>query len=174
MHQIHIKNSPTTSFPKAPKGLPIDFYEVHWFNGKLPSQQRILADVGTIAFLRDASKSLDFTDEDEKMGDKRFTDKNWDEATKKYNLDFLVLPNDESDESRDSEDTDYGESIYLEFLDEDQNNSANEDEQKQSTPTKYSKGKHKSTEDNSQEYEMEIEDEYGGTHRRWVEYLAVN
>ncbi|MBW0521314.1 hypothetical protein O181_061029, partial [Austropuccinia psidii MF-1] len=76
---------------------------------------------------RDASKSLDFTDEDEKMGDKRFTDKDWDEATKKYNLDFLVLPNNESDESRDSEDTDYGESIDLEFSDEDQNNSANED-----------------------------------------------
>ncbi|MBW0541894.1 hypothetical protein O181_081609 [Austropuccinia psidii MF-1] len=93
-HRIHIQNAPTTSFPKALKGFPIDFYEFHWLNGKLPSQQGILADVGTIAFLTDASKSLDFTDEDEKMGDKRFTNKNWDEATKKYNLDFLVLPND--------------------------------------------------------------------------------
>ncbi|MBW0537215.1 hypothetical protein O181_076930 [Austropuccinia psidii MF-1] len=95
------------------------------------------------------------------MGDKRFTDKNWDEATKKYNLNFLVLPNDKSDKSRDSEDTEYGESIDLEFSDEDQNDSDNEDDQKESTPTKYSKGKHKATEDNSQEYNMEIENEYG-------------
>ncbi|MBW0507410.1 hypothetical protein O181_047125 [Austropuccinia psidii MF-1] len=96
------------SFQKAPKGFPIDCYEVHWFDGKLPSQQRNLADVGTMEFLTHASKSLDFTNEDEKMGDKRFTDKNWNEATKKYNLDFLVLPDDESDESRDGEDIDYG------------------------------------------------------------------
>ncbi|MBW0580876.1 hypothetical protein O181_120591 [Austropuccinia psidii MF-1] len=81
-HRIHIKNPPTTDFCKAPKGLPIDFYDVCWFNEKLPSQQRNLADVGTIAFLRDATKSLEFKHEDEKMGNKRFTDRSWDEATK--------------------------------------------------------------------------------------------
>ncbi|MBW0580452.1 hypothetical protein O181_120167 [Austropuccinia psidii MF-1] len=57
-HQIHIRNPPTTYFLKAPKGLPIYFYDVCWFDEKLPSQQTNLADVGTIAFLRDATKSL--------------------------------------------------------------------------------------------------------------------
>ncbi|MBW0583621.1 hypothetical protein O181_123336 [Austropuccinia psidii MF-1] len=97
-HQIHIKNPPTTDFPKAPKGLPIDFYNMCWFNEKMLSQRRDLADVGTIAFLRDATKSLEFEDKDEKMGDKSFTDKNWDEATKEYNLDFLFSPEQDSED----------------------------------------------------------------------------
>ncbi|KNZ46350.1 hypothetical protein VP01_733g5 [Puccinia sorghi] len=36
---LRIKNAPTTLFPKAPKGVPIDFYNPDWFNEKRSSQK---------------------------------------------------------------------------------------------------------------------------------------
>ncbi|MBW0564309.1 hypothetical protein O181_104024 [Austropuccinia psidii MF-1] len=161
-HQIHTKNPPTTDFCKAPKGLPIDFYNVCWFNEKLPSQKRNLADVGTIAFLRDATKSLEFKDEDEKIGNKRLTNKRWDEATKEYNLDFLVSPEQDSeDESIGDNDMDYGESIILESSDEYESNNDSENTQYKSKAAKDRKGKQKSNEEDFEADDMELDEEYG-------------
>ncbi|MBW0474534.1 hypothetical protein O181_014249 [Austropuccinia psidii MF-1] len=41
-HQIHIKNPPTTDFPKAPKGFPIDFYDV--FSPEQDSEDESIGD----------------------------------------------------------------------------------------------------------------------------------
>ncbi|MBW0554197.1 hypothetical protein O181_093912, partial [Austropuccinia psidii MF-1] len=103
-----------TSFPKAPKGLPIDFYNPMWFNSKLPAQRRNLADIGSVAFVKDPRESLEFKDDSEKLGDQSFTHKNWDHATKKYNLDFLAMQETDSDDESSNEDADYGESINIE------------------------------------------------------------
>ncbi|MBW0565233.1 hypothetical protein O181_104948 [Austropuccinia psidii MF-1] len=93
-----------TSFPKAPKGLPLYFYNPKWFNSKLPAQRKNLADVANVAFLNNPTDSIEFKDENKKLGDRSFTNRNWDRATKKYNLDFLVEPESDSDEiSTDAE-----------------------------------------------------------------------
>ncbi|MBW0576245.1 hypothetical protein O181_115960, partial [Austropuccinia psidii MF-1] len=76
--QVHIKDPPLTHFPKAPKGLPLEFYDPKWFNSKLPAQRKNLANVGTVAFLKYPTDSLEFKVDDERLGDKRFTNRNWD------------------------------------------------------------------------------------------------
>ncbi|MBW0548052.1 hypothetical protein O181_087767 [Austropuccinia psidii MF-1] len=83
--QVHIKDPPLTHFPKAPEGLPLDFYDPKWFNSKLPAQRKNLADVGTVAFLKDPTDSLEFKVDDERLGNKRFTNRNWERAIKKSN-----------------------------------------------------------------------------------------
>ncbi|MBW0554359.1 hypothetical protein O181_094074 [Austropuccinia psidii MF-1] len=161
-HQIHIENPPTTDFPKAPKGLPIDFYYVHCFNEKPPSQQRNLEDVGTIAFLRDATKSLEFKDEDEKMGNKRFTDKNWNEDTKEYNLEFLVSPEQDSkDQSIGYNDMYCGKSIILESSYEYESNNDSDNTQYKSKTEKDRKGNQKANEEYFEADDMELYEEYG-------------
>ncbi|KNZ60723.1 hypothetical protein VP01_15107g1 [Puccinia sorghi] len=46
-----IKNAPMTIFPKAPKGLPIDFYDPEGFNERPPAQIRVIANVHSVDFL---------------------------------------------------------------------------------------------------------------------------
>ncbi|MBW0560292.1 hypothetical protein O181_100007, partial [Austropuccinia psidii MF-1] len=112
--RLRLKDPPITSFPKSPKGLPIDFYNTMWFNSKLPAQRRNLADIVSVAFVKDPRESLEFKDDSEKLGDRSFTHKNWDRATKKYNLDFLSMQETDSDDESSNEESDYGESIDIE------------------------------------------------------------
>ncbi|MBW0461352.1 hypothetical protein O181_001067 [Austropuccinia psidii MF-1] len=120
-HQIQIKNSPIELFPKAPKGLPLDFYDVKRFNSKLPAQHKNISDVGSIAFLRDPTTSLKFESPDEKMGDVKFTDKNWDDATKDYNLNFSVsVEYNSDDKSSEGTESYYGESVEMKTSDKEE------------------------------------------------------
>ncbi|MBW0516713.1 hypothetical protein O181_056428 [Austropuccinia psidii MF-1] len=80
---------------------------------ELTSQRRNSANIENVAFLKDPTESLAFKDSDEKLGDKSFTNRNWDSATRKYNLNFLIEPESDSAESSKDEDMDYGESISL-------------------------------------------------------------
>ncbi|MBW0565964.1 hypothetical protein O181_105679 [Austropuccinia psidii MF-1] len=96
------------------------------------------------------------------MGNKRFTNKNWDEATKEYNLDFLVSPEQDSgDESIGDNDTDYGESIILESSDEYESNNDSDITQCKSKAAKDRKGKQKSNEEDFEADNMELDEEYG-------------
>ncbi|KNZ51783.1 hypothetical protein VP01_3812g2 [Puccinia sorghi] len=61
-HRLRVKNGLITIFPKAPKGLPLDFYDVNWFNNKLPAQRQNLANIDLVAFLPDPLDSLRFKD----------------------------------------------------------------------------------------------------------------
>ncbi|MBW0470898.1 hypothetical protein O181_010613 [Austropuccinia psidii MF-1] len=106
--RVNIKEPPLTHFPKEPKGLPLEFYDTKWFNSKLPEQSKNLADVGTVAFLKDPTDSLEFKFDDERLGNKHFTDQNWDHATTKYNSDFLAGQELDSNEQSRNEETDYG------------------------------------------------------------------
>ncbi|MBW0466216.1 hypothetical protein O181_005931 [Austropuccinia psidii MF-1] len=119
--QLRLKDPPMTSFPKAPKGLPIDFYNPTWFNSNLPAQRRNLADIGSVAFVKDPRESLELKDYSEKLGDRSFTHKNWDHATKKYNLDFLAMQETDSDDESSNEESDYGESIDIESSTQEEN-----------------------------------------------------
>jgi hypothetical protein len=112
--RIRVKDSPNTVFPKAPKGLPIDFYDAEWFNEKLPSQRQNLANIDTVAFLSNPNNSLQFKDPIEKLSNKRFAEERWEDATKPYNMDFLTPKEQDSDSNDENGDSDYGESIDLE------------------------------------------------------------
>ncbi|MBW0578557.1 hypothetical protein O181_118272 [Austropuccinia psidii MF-1] len=96
------------------------------------------------------------------MRDKRFNDKNWDEATKEYNLDFLVSPEQDSeDESIGDKDTDYGKSIILEYSDEYESNNDSDNTQYKSTTAKDRKGKQKTNDKDFEVDNMELDEEYG-------------
>ncbi|MBW0530079.1 hypothetical protein O181_069794 [Austropuccinia psidii MF-1] len=87
--RIQIKNLPKTMFPKAPKGLPLDTYDVDWFNAQIPGKRKNLEDWKMLDFFYDPDILLEFKLEDKKLGNKHFNDKNWDTATKDYNLDLF-------------------------------------------------------------------------------------
>ncbi|MBW0475619.1 hypothetical protein O181_015334 [Austropuccinia psidii MF-1] len=176
-HRIRIKNPPITLFPKAPKGLPLDFYDVEWFNSKLPAQRKNLADVGSIAFLRDPTASLEFKSPDEKMGDSKFTDKNWDDATKDYDLNFLVsVEYDSDDESSEGTESDYGESIEMETSDEEEEEYGNPNNENDKMESVKGKARETYSEYDEDEEAMEIETSgragyYGGlTEEEWDQW----
>ncbi|KNZ64328.1 hypothetical protein VP01_1040g7 [Puccinia sorghi] len=128
--QIRHPNAPVTIFPKAPKGLPLDFYNRKWYNNKLPAERQDQADIDTVAFLENP-QDLRFKDPLEKLGEKRFTEEGWAEATKKYDLDFAVAEEDESELDND-DNSDYGTSIDSDNTngeddDEDEDNKGSED-----------------------------------------------
>ncbi|KAA1113444.1 hypothetical protein PGT21_031647 [Puccinia graminis f. sp. tritici] len=131
--RVRVRNPPNTIFPKAPKRMPLDFYDVNWFNKKLPAQRQALANLDLVAFLPNPLDSFRFKDPIEKAGNTRFVEKCWDAATKDYNLDFLEKP-DAEEASDDEGDSDYGGSIDLENTDgdddddNDDNDNDNEDE----------------------------------------------
>ncbi|MBW0529711.1 hypothetical protein O181_069426 [Austropuccinia psidii MF-1] len=92
-----------------PKGLPIDFYDPDWFNDRTAGQKRN-ADTFKIAFLPDASKSLlGKPHPDERLSDKRFTDKYWAEAIQEYDISHEIFNDDELDDSlsQESDDLEY-------------------------------------------------------------------
>ncbi|MBW0529597.1 hypothetical protein O181_069312 [Austropuccinia psidii MF-1] len=116
-HCVRIKNPPNTMFTKAPKGLPLDFYDQVWYNTKLPEQRKNIADWKCVPFLEDLTSLCKLTTEDEKLGYKCFNNKHWDVTTKVYNLDFLSIVElkSENDDEGEEDDSDYGESIDLEI-----------------------------------------------------------
>ncbi|MBW0574824.1 hypothetical protein O181_114539 [Austropuccinia psidii MF-1] len=101
-------------FPQAPKVLPLDFYDIYWFNARFPAQ-RNLAYRNTVAFLNNPNSLLDLKSDNGKLGNKRFNYKNWDTETKDYNLDFFYFGKSDSTEESDEEYSDYGESIDFEM-----------------------------------------------------------
>lgn len=123
--RVQMKNPAPTLFPKAPKGLPIEFYNVDWYNDELPGERSTRANLDTVAFLPNPAESLHFKNPNERMNDKNFTQKHWDRATKNYNFDFLAKDESEDEEEDDDNgDSDYGESIDLTF-----SNDESEDEE---------------------------------------------
>ncbi|MBW0537159.1 hypothetical protein O181_076874 [Austropuccinia psidii MF-1] len=81
-----------TNFPKAPIGLPLDFYNKKWLRSLPVSQQRIVVDKNSVAFLPDPSRSLlppQNKDHDcwEKWSDRRFSKEFAETTLKSYGLD---------------------------------------------------------------------------------------
>ncbi|MBW0523415.1 hypothetical protein O181_063130 [Austropuccinia psidii MF-1] len=104
--RIESKNPNPTTFGRVPQGLPIDFFDPEWYNDCPPAQKTLCADIMSIAFLPDAMKSIrGIQHPDEKLGDKRFSEKYWDEATQPYDLSHEIAAEDDDNESNlDSED----------------------------------------------------------------------
>ncbi|MBW0586986.1 hypothetical protein O181_126701 [Austropuccinia psidii MF-1] len=91
-YQIHVKNPPQNIFPTAPKGLPLDFYDVKWYNSKLPAQHQDIADWKKVVFFQNPKCLLEFTSPDKKIGDQSFNYKNWEvwQRTIAWNFSHLM------------------------------------------------------------------------------------
>ncbi|OAV94202.1 hypothetical protein PTTG_01835 [Puccinia triticina 1-1 BBBD Race 1] len=84
-------------YSAPPKGFPIDFYCPHWFKELTPSQQQLIPNLESVAFLPDASLSLlpkksQFPDE--KLTNQSFTRKYLDGVLASYGLVDNNLEND--------------------------------------------------------------------------------
>ncbi|EGG01780.1 uncharacterized protein MELLADRAFT_110672 [Melampsora larici-populina 98AG31] len=118
-------------FTKAPKGLPLDFYDADWFNNSLSVAQRLdIADCDSVAFLPNPELSLlGKTHPDERKNDRWFNEKYWAESTKEYNLDhFIDQEPDEDGDSESGNSTEREGSIELEESDGEDNEDAEEEE----------------------------------------------
>ncbi|MBW0568483.1 hypothetical protein O181_108198 [Austropuccinia psidii MF-1] len=103
-----------TNFPKAPIGLPLDFYNKKWLRSLPVSQQRIVVDKNSVAFLPDPSKSLlppQNKDHDcwEKWSDRRFSKEFAEKTLKSYGLDEEEVDSEGDDvDEQDEEDVEGG------------------------------------------------------------------
>ncbi|MBW0478446.1 hypothetical protein O181_018161 [Austropuccinia psidii MF-1] len=105
-HRIISKDALPTTLGRPPKGLPIDFFDHQWFNNCSPAQKTIHADTMRVAFLPEASQSIKgIQNPEEKLSDKKFSEKYWDQLTQKYDLSHEI-PADEDDDESNSEDED--------------------------------------------------------------------
>ncbi|KAA1095104.1 hypothetical protein PGT21_035587 [Puccinia graminis f. sp. tritici] len=96
-----------------------------------PNTRQNLANVDAVAFLSNPSDSLRFKDPIEKLSNKRFSEERWDDATKKYNMDFLTPKEQDSDSDNEDGDSDYGKSIDLEKTDGEDDNKEEEEEEEE-------------------------------------------
>ncbi|KNZ55655.1 hypothetical protein VP01_2621g4 [Puccinia sorghi] len=77
------------NFVNPPKGLPIYFYHPDWYHALPDSQQKLIPNVEQVAFLPDATQSLQpkaMRHADEKLSDKSFTRKYWEIIVEPYGL----------------------------------------------------------------------------------------
>ncbi|MBW0560445.1 hypothetical protein O181_100160 [Austropuccinia psidii MF-1] len=107
-------------FPNAPKGLPLDVYDVKWYNSKLPAQHQDIADWKSVVFLQNPKCLLEFTSPDKKIGDQSFNDKNWEVLAKDYNLEFLSFDEPDNDNDTTEEERNYGKSLELDIGEEEE------------------------------------------------------
>ncbi|KNZ55278.1 hypothetical protein VP01_2722g5 [Puccinia sorghi] len=100
-------------FPKPPKGLPLDFYDPAWFNNLLTQKRIDVANTRAVAFLPDASKSLQGKKlPAEKLLDKQFTKHYFDKLLEPYDLTHEIENEEEEDTSDTENDSSYfGEEI---------------------------------------------------------------
>ncbi|MBW0543838.1 hypothetical protein O181_083553 [Austropuccinia psidii MF-1] len=97
---VESKTPNLTAFGRAPQGLPIDFYDPEWYNDLTPAQKTVYGDTLKVPFSPNALQSIRGVQHpNEKLGDKRFTEKHWEKATEKYDLSHEITAEDEDDES---------------------------------------------------------------------------
>ncbi|MBW0539279.1 hypothetical protein O181_078994 [Austropuccinia psidii MF-1] len=88
---------------RVPKGLPIDFYDPSWFNSGSAGQKTIPANSFNVSFLPNASQSLRGAQHpDERLGDRKFTNKYWDQLIEPYDISHKI-PNEEELDETDEE-----------------------------------------------------------------------
>ncbi|KAG0148475.1 hypothetical protein CROQUDRAFT_90186 [Cronartium quercuum f. sp. fusiforme G11] len=95
--------------------MPIDFYDLAWFNKLLVSQKSKVANTHCIFMLLNAKLSFcAVLARDKRLGDQAFVAKYWDKLTGVYGMGHELGSRDESEEDEDDpQDSDYGTEIDL-------------------------------------------------------------
>lgn len=171
------KQAIPSTFNKAPKNLPINFYNPKWFNGLQSGQKRLVANCEAVAFLPNAAQSLlPIRHPDEKIGDNAFNGKyldilkeaydmsdeeenGFDEGEEESDGDTSIDLEAESDGAEDEEEEDsdvYDEGDYGDLY-EDKSESDEAEEDATDAGTK--KGKEKAIKQDEDEDKDEDEDD---------------
>ncbi|MBW0483941.1 hypothetical protein O181_023656 [Austropuccinia psidii MF-1] len=102
--QSNNSNEPLNSVcTRVPKGLPINFWDPSWFNSHSAGHNTLISYAFNIAFLPDASQFLrGIQHPNERLGDKKFTNKYWDQVLDHYYI-LHVIPNEEELDDSDEE-----------------------------------------------------------------------
>ncbi|KAH9807674.1 hypothetical protein DFH28DRAFT_1146224 [Melampsora americana] len=111
------KNPVMSTLGRPPKNMPIDFYDPAWFNELTDAQKTKVADVYRVALLPNAKLSFcAVSAADEKLSDKAFYSKFWDQITGFYDLSHVIGSEEDKDDDNDNnnEDSDYDDEIDLE------------------------------------------------------------
>jgi hypothetical protein len=160
--RVRVKNPGLTIYPKAPKGLPIDFYNPTWFNEKLPAQRRVIADVENVTFLPNPDLSFKPNQPDEKLNSKKFSEKHWEKATTAYDLDFLIENKSDSEPDNHNDDSDYGGSIDLEAESSSDDEEEEDEYEEEEQPKDKGKTKAASVDENYEEFDEDEEMQVAG------------
>lgn len=103
------KTAVISTIARPPGNMPIDFFEPAWFNELSGAQKTKLADAYRVSLLPNAKLSFCAVSAgDERLGDKAFIAKYWDQITGFYDLTH-VMGEDEDDPN----DSNYGDDIDL-------------------------------------------------------------
>ncbi|KAG0147213.1 hypothetical protein CROQUDRAFT_91657 [Cronartium quercuum f. sp. fusiforme G11] len=116
-HRHQPKTPIMSSLACPPKNFPLDFFSPAYFNDIPASKKTIITNTQQVVFLPKPKLSFrPVSQEDEKLSDKKFTNKYWESATVDYDLSHEIGRSDNSSEDSDDEgDKSYcGESIDLE------------------------------------------------------------
>ncbi|MBW0520378.1 hypothetical protein O181_060093 [Austropuccinia psidii MF-1] len=102
-NRIEVDSPITSHYSQPPKGLPIDFYDPAWFNTHPYGKKTVLDDAFNVAFLPDASQCIrGIQHQDERLSNRNFTKKYWEQCTFSYNLSHEIT-NDNEDSDRNND-----------------------------------------------------------------------
>lgn len=149
-----------SEFLKAPMMLPLDCYDKAWFNSQPAHVRRLTVDHENVMFLPNTQQSLLAKPHpDEKLGDKKFTEKYWDIASRGYDLDYLQCnPEAEDGSDDDSEDDTYCPgSIDLDNTDGEDNDDDEPNEYDKADDVDEEEEEDEGNEDEEEEEEIEEE-----------------
>ncbi|MBW0474921.1 hypothetical protein O181_014636 [Austropuccinia psidii MF-1] len=102
--RIEVDPPEVSPYSQPPKGLPIDFYNSKWFNDCPIGEKTVLANSFKVAFLPNASQSIrGIQHPDERLSDRKFTEKYWEKCTASYDLSHEISKEDDGLESDEDE-----------------------------------------------------------------------
>ncbi|MBW0542805.1 hypothetical protein O181_082520 [Austropuccinia psidii MF-1] len=114
---------------RVPKRLPIDFYDPEWYNSRTAGKKTISADTFNVAFLPDASMSIRGNQHpDEKLNDRRFSEKYWDQLIEPYDISHEIQPDDEDVESESNTSAELARTSSEEDIDSSESDEENDEE----------------------------------------------
>ncbi|MBW0484032.1 hypothetical protein O181_023747 [Austropuccinia psidii MF-1] len=144
-----------STFKKAPQKMPLDFHCPEWFNKIDYGKRFLIANTKQVAFIPtndiEMSKKLNT---DKKIGYKAFNKKYWDLVTEPYDLSHEIPDSsEEEDEETESESNALmdGDSLDLEYSDENKSNNNREEGNDQYNNEKNTQSKHTWTQDGDDE-----------------------
>ncbi|MBW0579827.1 hypothetical protein O181_119542 [Austropuccinia psidii MF-1] len=100
-----------------------------WYNSRTAGKKTISADTFNVAFLPDASLSIRGNQHPyEKLNDRRFNEKYWDQLIEPYNISHNIHPNDKDVESESNTSAELARTLSEEDIDSSESDEENDEE----------------------------------------------
>ncbi|MBW0573793.1 hypothetical protein O181_113508 [Austropuccinia psidii MF-1] len=113
----------------VPNQLPINFYDPEWYNSHTAGKKTIYADTFNVAFLLDYSMSIQGNkNPDEKLNDRCFSEKYWDQLIEPYDISHEIHLNDKDVISETNTSAKLVRTSSEEYIDSLESNEENDEE----------------------------------------------